>query len=51
VAMRPDQYQTGARQGKSRDLVKPLDKFKVPAQEKNELLGALAGMKGQIVGQ
>jgi hemoglobin len=33
------------------DLVKSLDKFKVPPQEKNELLGALAGMKGQIVGQ
>lgn len=33
------------------DLVKSLDKFKVPDQEKNELLGALGGMKGQIVGQ
>jgi hemoglobin len=33
------------------DLVKSLDKFKVPAQEKNELLTALAGMKPQIVGQ
>ncbi len=33
------------------DLVKSLDKFKVPAQEKNELLGALGGMKSQIVGQ
>jgi len=33
------------------DLVKSLDKFKVPAPEKNELLGALAGMKGQNVGQ
>jgi len=33
------------------DLVKSLDKFKVPAQEKNELLGALGGMKPQIVGQ
>ncbi len=33
------------------DLVKSLDKFKVPAQEKNELLGALGAMKGQIVGQ
>ena len=31
------------------DLVKSLDKFKVPAQEKNELLGALGGMKGDIV--
>lgn len=31
------------------DLVKALDKFKVPDAEKNELLGALAGMKGDIV--
>ena len=31
------------------DLVKSLDKFKVPAKEKNELLGALGGMKGDIV--
>ena len=33
------------------DLIKSLDKFKVPAQEKNELLGALGGMKPQIVGK
>jgi hemoglobin len=33
------------------DLVKSLDKFKVGAQEKSELLGALGGMKGDIVGQ
>jgi hemoglobin len=31
------------------DLVKALDKFKVGATEKNELLGALGGMKGDIV--
>jgi hemoglobin len=31
------------------DLVKTLDKFKVPEKEKNELLGALAGLKGDIV--
>ena len=31
------------------DLVKALDKFKVPDKEKNELLGALGGMKGEIV--
>ncbi|MCG3159950.1 MAG: hypothetical protein JMDDDDMK_00976 [Acidobacteria bacterium] len=31
------------------DLVKTLDKFKVPDAEKNELLGALAGLKGDIV--
>ena len=31
------------------DLVKSLDRFKVPAREKQELLGALGGMKGQIV--
>ena len=33
------------------DLVKSLDKFKVPAQEKGELLTALGGMKGHIVNQ
>ena len=33
------------------DLVKSLDKFKVGAQEKNDLLGALGGMKGDIVNQ
>ena len=33
------------------DLVKSLDKFKVPAQEKHDLLAALAGMKGDIVGR
>jgi len=33
------------------DLVKSLDKFKVPAQEKGELLAALGGMKGDIVNQ
>ena len=33
------------------DLVKSLDKFKVPAKEKSELLGALGGMKGDIVGR
>ncbi|MGE0133325.1 MAG: group 1 truncated hemoglobin [Blastocatellales bacterium] len=31
------------------DLVKTLDKFKVPDAEKNELLGALAKLKGDIV--
>lgn len=33
------------------DLVKSLDKFKVPAREKGELLGALGGMKPDIVGR
>jgi hemoglobin len=33
------------------DLVKSLDKFKVPSQEKTELLTALGGMKSQIVGK
>jgi hemoglobin len=33
------------------DLVKSLDKFRVPAGEKKELLSALAGMKAEIVGQ
>jgi hemoglobin len=32
------------------DFRATLDKFKVPAKEKNELLGALGGMKPQIVG-
>ena len=31
------------------DLVKALDEFKVPKKEKDELLGALGGMKGDIV--
>ena len=33
------------------DLVKSLDKFKVGAKEKNDLLGALGGMKPDIVNQ
>ena len=33
------------------DLVKSLDKFKVPVKEKNELLTALGSMKPDIVGQ
>ncbi len=33
------------------DLVLALDKFKVPATEKGELLSVLGGMKGQIVGK
>jgi hemoglobin len=32
-------------------LVATLDKFKVPDKEKNEVLGAISGLKGQIVGQ
>jgi len=32
------------------DLVKTLDKFKVPQPEQQELLGVLGPMKGQIVG-
>jgi truncated hemoglobin YjbI len=31
------------------DLVKTLNKFKVPPKEQNELLGALAGLRGDIV--
>ena len=31
------------------DLVKALDKFNVPAREKNELLGILGGLKKDIV--
>jgi hemoglobin len=33
------------------DLVKALDEFKVPEKEKGELLGALGGMKGDIVSE
>lgn len=33
------------------DLVKTLDKFKVPAREKNELLGILGPMKSDIVNE
>jgi hemoglobin len=33
------------------DLVKSLDKFKVPVPEKSELLGTLGGMKRDIVTQ
>ena len=33
------------------DLKGALDQFKVPAQEQNELISALGGMKGDIVGQ
>jgi hemoglobin len=33
------------------DLVRSLDKFKVGAPEKSELLAALGGMKGDIVAQ
>ena len=32
------------------DLTKSLDKFKVGEKEKGELLSALGGMKGDIVG-
>jgi hemoglobin len=32
-------------------LAGALDKFKVPAKEKNELLAAIGSMEGQIVGQ
>jgi hemoglobin len=31
------------------DLIKALDKFKVPEQEKNELIGAIAPLKADIV--
>jgi hemoglobin len=31
------------------DLAKSLNKFNVPQKEQNELLGALASMKGDIV--
>ena len=35
----------------AKHLVATLDKFKVPEKEKGELLGALGGMKDQIVGK
>jgi hemoglobin len=34
-----------------KDLVATLDKFHVPDQEKNEVLGAISGLKGDIVGR
>jgi hemoglobin len=34
-----------------RDLVAPLDKFKVPEREKGEVLGAISSLKGDIVGR
>ncbi len=34
-----------------KDLVATLDKFKVPDKEKNEVLGAISGLKGDIVGR
>ena len=33
------------------DLVRALDRFQVPAREKSELLTALGGMRGDIVGR
>ncbi|MGA8761511.1 MAG: group 1 truncated hemoglobin [Candidatus Sulfotelmatobacter sp.] len=32
-------------------LIATLDKFKVPEKEKNEVLGAVSGLKGDIVGR
>ena len=32
-------------------LVETLDKFKVPEKEKGEVLGAISGLKGDIVGR
>jgi hemoglobin len=34
-----------------KDLVATLDKFKVPEKEKGEVLGAISGLKGDIVGR
>jgi hemoglobin len=34
-----------------KDLVAMLDKFKVPEKEKGEVLGAISGLKGDIVGR
>lgn len=34
-----------------KDLVTTLDKFKVPEKEKAEVLGAVSGLKGDIVGK
>jgi hemoglobin len=34
-----------------KDLVATLDKFKVPAKEKNDVLSAVASLKGDIVGR
>jgi hemoglobin len=35
----------------AQDLVQSLDKFKVPEQEKTDVLNAITGLKSQIVGQ
>jgi hypothetical protein len=32
-------------------LVATLDKFKVPEKERNEVLAAISGLKGDIVGR
>jgi len=32
-------------------LVATLEKFKVPDKEKNEVLGAISGLKGDMVGR
>jgi hemoglobin len=32
-------------------LIATLDKFKVPEKEKSEVLGAISGLKGDIVGR
>ena len=34
-----------------KDLVVTLEKFKVPEKEKSEVLGAISGLKGDIVGR
>lgn len=34
-----------------KQLAATLDKFKVPEREKNEVLGAVSGLKGDIVGR
>jgi hemoglobin len=32
-------------------LAETLDKFKIPDKERNEVLGAISGLKGDIVGR
>jgi len=53
LSMKESHHHMGVTEGEFNalveDLVKALDKFNVPAKEKNELLGALGPLKPQIV--
>ena len=47
--MDSDRQQLAAVEQEIKDLIKALDTFNVPQKEKDELIGALATMKGDIV--